>query len=115
MRLPYGALAKVKEADPKLKADYQRANRKVDSVRHSGLGSEKLRQAVVERAKCYALIDTRYEVPAAFWAVGSVVTARIANFTTALGKLCSGLERDVGAAVDAPVAKAENSSGQGAL
>jgi hypothetical protein len=61
VRLPYGHRAEVENADPALRSAFERATKKVDSMRHTE--DPRYRQLLAERAAIYAKIDPEYSVP----------------------------------------------------
>ena len=102
LRLPHGHVEKVANADPALRLAFERASKRVDSVRHSKESSSpRYWQLLAGRAAIYAKIDPEYAVPSALQALASTLTGKVDKFSASLGNLCASLQRDLYAAIDA--------------
>ena len=102
LRLPQGHVAKVENADPALRLAFERASKRLDSVRHSEeSSSSRYRQLLAERAALYGNIDPEYAVPSAFQALASTLTGKVDKFSASLENLCASLRRDLSSAIDA--------------
>jgi hypothetical protein len=99
VRLPHGHRAEVENADPALRSAFERATKKVDSMRHTK--DPRYRQLLAERAAIYAKIDPEYSVPSALQALASTLTGKVDKFSASLGNLCASLQRDSYPAIDA--------------
>ena len=102
LRFPFGHRAKVEDADPALRSAFERASKKVDTMRHTELSSASgYRQALAERAAIYAKIDPEYSVPSALQALASTLTGKVDKFSASVGNLCASLQRELSVAIDA--------------
>ncbi len=99
MRLPYGERAEVENADPALRSAFERATKKVDSMRHTE--DPRYRQLLAERAAIYAKIDPEYSVPSSLQALASTLTGKVDKFSASVEYLCASLQRGFSVAIDA--------------
>ena len=99
VRLPHGHRAEVENADPALRSAFERATKKVDSMRHAE--DPRYRHLLADRAAIYAKINPEYSVPSALQALASTLTEKVDKFSASFGNLCASLRRDLSSAIDA--------------